>query len=214
MRKITFLLLFVSFFGYSQEKKFAFVFLNKKFDKVDLPKEEEDKVMEGHMVNIKRMAKEGKLLAAGPFDGGGGIFVFNSTDQDQVKDWLATDPGVKANRWNLETLLYTPRFGSVCLANEPYEMVGYEFIRYTANITKYNVQRAPEIAKEHDDYLRKLIQTGNVIAEGLFGDDGGILIIKGELDKKVIEADPSLNEGLYQLGYKKLYIAKGAFCEK
>ena len=142
--------------------KFVFVFLNKKADKAELPKEELDKIMAGHMANIQRLSKEGKLVVAGPFEGGGGIFIFNASATDQVKEWLNTDPGVKANRWNVEVLPYTPRMGSVCAVGEPYQMVTYEFIRYTVGITKYNVQAAPETAQRHDNYLKKLAQTGNV----------------------------------------------------
>src|SRR6478735_2054305 len=50
----------------------VFVFLHHKTDKAELPKEQVDKIMEGHMANIQKMAKEGKLLVAGPFEGGGG----------------------------------------------------------------------------------------------------------------------------------------------
>ena len=73
---------------------------------------------------------------------------------------------------------------------------------------------AAETSMKRYDYLKKIAQTGNVVAEGTFGEDGGILIIQGELQKEVIEADPSVSEGLYQIDYKKLYVAKGAFCEK
>ena len=198
----------------AQSQEFVFVFLNKKTDKVELPKAEVEKIMEGHMANIKRLAQEGKLIVAGPFDGGGGIFIFKSNSREQVKEWLGTDPGVRANRWNVEILPYTPRVGSACLAAEPISMVNYEFIRYTTHTTKYNIQQAAETSAKHDDYLKKIAQTGNVVAEGTFGEDGGILITRGELQKEVIEADPSVSEGLYQIDYKKLYVAKGAFCEK
>jgi uncharacterized protein YciI len=49
------------------------VFLHHKADKPELPKEQVDKIMEGHFANIKKLASEGKLLTAGPFEGGGGI---------------------------------------------------------------------------------------------------------------------------------------------
>ena len=183
-------------------------------DEAELPKEESDKIMAGHMANIGRLTKEGKLISAGPFEGGGGIFIFRTTLMAEAKEWLNTDPGIQANRWNVEMLPYTARIGSACPVAEPYQMVNYEFIRYTANLTKYNVQSAPETAQKHDEYLKKIAQTGNVVAEGIFGEDGGILIMKGALQKEVIEADPSLTEGLYQIEFKKLFIAKGAFCEK
>ena len=94
-------------------------------------------------------------------------------------------------------------------------MVTYQFIRYVPNIAKFNIQEAPQIFKKHDDYLKGIVKTGNVIAEGIFGDsEGGILVIRGDLQNEVIETDPAVREGLLEIEIKKLWIAKGAFCEK
>ena len=97
-----------------QPKSYTIVFLNKKPDAEKIDKATQDKLMEGHMANINRLAKEGKLLAAGPFDGGGGLFVFNTTSEIEAKSWVSSDPAVQANRWNVELLPYTPRVGSIC----------------------------------------------------------------------------------------------------
>lgn len=196
-------------------KSFVFVFLHTRSDKAELPKEEVDKIMSGHMANINKMAKEGKLLAAGPFEGGGGIFIFNTTSVDEVTEWMKADPGIQANRWKLEKLLYTPRTGSVCSVKEPYEMTMYSFVRFLPNIAKFNVQMAPETFGKHDEYLKEIKKTGNVIAEGTFGEsDGGILIMKGKVQPEVIENDPAVREGLLEIWVKELYVAKGSFCEK
>src|SRR5687768_17415336 len=96
---IFFFALVLSVSCYAQ-KQYSFVFLNKKPDAEKLPEEQSKKIMEGHMANINRLAKEGKLLAAGPFDGGGGIFILNTTSVEEGRQWLSTDPGVQANRWN------------------------------------------------------------------------------------------------------------------
>ena len=199
----------------AQPKSYVFVFLHTRSDKAELPKEEVDKIMAGHMANINKMAKEGKLQAAGPFEGGGGIFIFNSSSKENVNEWLKADPGIQANQWNVEMLLYTPRWGSVCAVKEPYEMTMYSFVRYIPNIAKFNVQEAPEIFGKHDDYLKEIKKTGNVIAEGTFGEnEGGIMIMKGKVQSEVIENDPAVREGLLELTIKDLYVAKGSFCEK
>lgn len=207
--------MFLSLSSWSQNS-YTFVFLNNKPDKKELPKEEVDKIMQGHMDNINRLAKEGKLLVAGPFEGGGGIFIFNTTSVEEAKEWLSTDPGVQANRWNVEVLPFQPRIGSVCVVGEDYEMTTYHFIRFTAQVTKVTTGNYPEILKRHDDYIREQFsKTGNIIAEGIFGDyDGGILILKGDLQQDVIEADPGVQETLLQFEIKKLWVAKGSFCEK
>ena len=198
----------------AQDPQYTFIFLNTRKDRAELPKEEVDKLMQGHLANITRLANEGKLLVAGPFDGGGGIFIFNSTSSDTVRQWLSTDPGIQANRWRLEMFPYLPRVGSVCTVSPDVEMVTYTFIRYTSTITKFNVQKAGETFKKHDDYLKQIIKTGNVVTEGIFPPrDGGILIMKGEVDPAIIEQDPSLSEALLTVDMKKLWVGKGSFCE-
>lgn len=210
---ILFLISGLTVFG--QGKNYTFIFLNKKSDAEPLTKEASDKIMEGHLANITRLAKEGKLISAGPFEGGGGIFIFNTTSIDTAKRWLSTDPGVVANRWNLEILPYKPRVGSACAVSEPYEMVTYQFVRYKKPATKSPARDYAKRFYKHDKLLKELAKTGNVVTEGIFGVyDGGILVLKSEIEKEKLEADPAVQDGLLELEIKQLWIAKGAFCEK
>lgn len=205
---VTFLMLCAG--ACAQNKSFTFVFLNNKPDKEVLSKEKSDSIMTGHMNNIGRLAKEGKLLAAGPFEGGGGIFILNTTSIDEANQWLSTDPGVKAKRWNLEVLPYTVRAGSVCPVGENFEMVFYQFVRFTPEPSA-----ASEQIKQHDDYLQGLTKDGIVIAEGIFGETrGGVLLLKADATKEIVEVDPAIKTGSLKFEMKKLYIAKGSFCEK
>ncbi len=209
------ILVLIGQMAWAQSPEYIFVFLNNNPDKTKLADDEVKKIMDGHMANIGRLAKEGKLISAGPFDGGGGIFIFKSSSIDQVQEWLKTDPGVQANRWNLKVLPYYPQHGSLCAAKEPYEMVTYQFIRYVLNITKDNINQQADLVKKHHDYLKEQRGSNNVITEGIFGAmEGGILIVNGELKNEVIENDPAVRQGLLVAEVKKLWIAKGAFCEK
>lgn len=197
------------------QENFTCVFLHKRTDLAPLSKEESDKLMEGHMANITRLAKEKKLAAAGPFDGGGGLFIFRSNSKEEVKEWLSTDPGIKAQRWNVEILAYQPRIGNVCSVSEPYEMVTYQFVHFQPNVMKFNVQNADETLGRHLAFIKELAKGGNVITEATFGSlDGGILVMKGDLQKEVILNDPAVADGLLEPDFKVLWIAKGSFCEK
>lgn len=196
---------------FSQSKTYSFVFLHKKSPAEQMPKEQLDKIMEGHLANIGRLAKEGKLIAAGPFDGGGGIFILNTTSTGEAKLWLSTDPGIQANRWDVEILPYTPRIGAVCVAKEPYEMVTYHFFRFTERPA--DRKDAEGILKQHQEFILDLKKTGNVITEGIFAPSGGILILKGELNDDPFVSDPAVQDGIISLDRKKLWIAKGSFCE-
>jgi uncharacterized protein YciI len=214
MRSFIFILLLASSLPvFSQTKTYSFVFLHKKSDAAPMPKEQLDKLMEGHMANINRLAKEGKLIAAGPFEEGGGIFILNTTSIDEAKLWLSTDPGVKANRWDIEILPYIPRIRSVCAVTEPYEMVTYNFIRFKTS--KSGTPNSQPIYSQHDIHLKQLEQKGNIVTEATFGEsNGGILVLNGDLNKEYLESDPAVREGILTLDIKKLWIAKGAFCEK
>lgn len=214
MKTLIIFFTFLSGLTFAQQTQYTIVFLNKKTDAQSVPKEQLDKIMEGHMANINRLAKEKKLLAAGPFDGGGGIFILNTTNPDEARQWLQTDPGIQAKRWDVEIFPYKPRIGSICPVSEPYEMVSYEFIRFDAIVSKFTAQDFPRIVQQHDEYLKTITATGNVVTEAIFGThDGGILVIKGSLQKEVIEADPAVQQELLNVQIKKLWIAKGSFCE-
>ncbi len=198
--------------GYAQ---YTFVFLHKKTDNEKLPDEEVKKIMDGHMANMERLAKEDKLLAAGPFEGGGGLFVLNTQNTDEAQQWLSTDPGVQAERWNIEMLPYKPRHGGICPVGENYQMVNYTFIRFTPIVDKTTASDFPELIRKHDDFLKKFAASGNVVTEATFGNyDGGILIVKSDMTPEAFSNDPGVQQGLLILDIKKLYIAKGSFCEK
>lgn len=194
--------------AFAQAKSYTFVFLNNKPDKEVLSKEKSDSIMQGHMNNIGRLAKEGKLLAAGPFEGGGGLFVLNTISVDEAKLWLETDPGVNAKRWNIEMFPFTPTVNSICPVGEKYEMVFYQFVRFTEAASSESINK-------HAEFIQQLAKEGSVVSAGTFDARGnGILILKGDVAKERVDADPLVASGSLKAEMKKLYIAKGSFCEK
>lgn len=211
MKKLLVLFAFITIHvtAFAQSKSYTFVFLNNKPDKEVLSKEKSDSIMQGHMNNIGRLGKEGKLLAAGPFEGGGGLFVLNTTSVDEAKQWLETDPGVKAKRWNIEMFPFTPTVNSICPVGEKFEMVFYQFVRFT------NAGAPADAISQHNAFVQKLNENNLVIGAGNFDNTGnGILILKADVTKEQVEADPLIASGKLKFEMKKLYIAKGSFCEK
>ena len=69
---------------------------------------ETTKVSQGHMANIQRLTKEGKMVVAGPFDGQSGdralagIFILRVASMDDAKAVAESDPAVKAGRFVYE----------------------------------------------------------------------------------------------------------------
>ncbi len=75
------------------------------------------KCFAGHMENINRLAKLGKLIVAGPLGKNDktyrGIFILNTTSLDEAKELLQTDPTIKESI--LEAELYN-WYGSAALS--------------------------------------------------------------------------------------------------
>jgi len=72
-----------------------------------------------HLKNIQRLAKEGKLIVAGPFMDNQkieGIFIFNVESVEEAKELTATDPAVKAGALEMEL---HPWYGSASLVEIP-----------------------------------------------------------------------------------------------
>lgn len=64
---------------------------------------ETKRIFEGHMANIKAMARARKLLIAGPLDDKAknelaGIFIFETTDVEEIKKLIAADPAIQSGR--------------------------------------------------------------------------------------------------------------------
>jgi len=65
-----------------------------------------DSIFHGHMANIKRLASENKLVIAGPMTENDknyeGIFVFNTGDINEARQWLSTDPAIQSKDLDAE----------------------------------------------------------------------------------------------------------------
>ncbi|SHG38885.1 YciI family protein [Flavobacterium johnsoniae] len=100
-------------------KKYVFCLL-KSGTNTKASKEETKKLFEGHMANINKLAKEGKLVVAGPFMKNDrnyrGIYIFNVETVDEAKALVATDPAIKANLLEAEL---TPWYSSAALQEIP-----------------------------------------------------------------------------------------------
>src|SRR5688572_26105915 len=97
---------------------FIVVLLVRPPNAPERPKAELDKLGEGHMATIGRLAEEGKLLKAGPFEDFSGrnvrgMFILKTASVDEAREWVATDPLVKAGRLVPEFLKWYVQKGSL-----------------------------------------------------------------------------------------------------
>lgn len=63
------------------------------------------RIQEGHMANIRRLAAEGKLALAGPFEDAGdlrGLFVLDAATMEEARALCDSDPAIAAGRLRAE----------------------------------------------------------------------------------------------------------------
>ena len=90
-------------------RSYVFCVLKTGKAKIEDP-EESRKIFAGHFANMGLMAKEKKLVLAGPFVEGApkrGMFIFNVTTIKEAEELVKTDPAVQAGVFEYElTKLY------------------------------------------------------------------------------------------------------------
>lgn len=83
-------------------KQYYFVMLTKGARRGDITDTASiNEIQRGHIANIERLAKMGKILVAGPFGDDTnwrGIFIFDCKTQEEVEALLKTDPAIAAGR--------------------------------------------------------------------------------------------------------------------
>lgn len=193
--------------SYGQDYNHVFVFLNSKPDKEEINTEAEEALQKAHRENIGKLVAEGKMIVAGPFDGGGGIFILTTGQASVAQDWLESDPAIKANRWDIELYPIKYLHGGACLAKEPYEMVSYNFARvnYVNDISSYKTNQGGNIIWE------SFVDEVDILMVGVFpNNNGGIIVYTGR--EKPLWFGNKQDEQV-SLEQMKLWVAKGSFCE-
>ena len=97
---------------------FIVVLLVRPPNAPDLPKPELEQLQEKHLANIRRLAEEGKILKAGPFEDYSGrnvrgMFILKTASLEEARAWVATDLAVKAGRLAPEFLKWYVEKGSL-----------------------------------------------------------------------------------------------------
>ncbi len=198
-----------------------FVMLNTNPAREQLPKEKVDSLQQAHLENIQRLASEGYMKAAGPFHGGGGLFIISASSKAAVEQVLQSDPAIRANRFKVDVFPLKMGIGSVCPVGDDYSMAEYLFIHYRPNPELSDIpegKKLERLNRRHNSYLIQNIRDREIIASGIFEPvEGGMLVMpKADEDEleQFMKYDPWIKNELYIWEPKMLWIAKGSFCEE
>ena len=222
--KKTFLFIGIVIFTVSVQAQVAekfFVFLNTNPDRAELPEAEVNEIHAAHRANMDSLAEAKRLLAAGPFHGGGGIQVVVATSAEDANELVLTDPAVETARFHTEIFPLSMEVGGICPVQEPYEMVEYQFIRYVPvkeAIEAEKPKKLEKYLKRHINYIKANFYKRKLIANGDFGPGmGGFVVAFKEQEDDFddfIKYDPYIRSGLYTADTRILWIAQGTFCER
>ncbi|MGH9768574.1 MAG: DinB family protein [Blastocatellia bacterium] len=184
------------------------------------------KIQEGHMANINKMAQAGKLFAAGPILGNGdlrGIFIFRAASIDEAKALAAEDPAIKAERLKLEILPWLGSKGIGVKAMEEYKKnpkMSWTMKKYHLALLRRGPQPAQpgadslKIQLDHLWNIRRMMDEGKMLAAGPFmkvGDLRGIFVFNTESAEEAkawTESDPAVKAGRVTVEIHPWLVAK------
>ncbi|WP_286745111.1 hypothetical protein [Roseivirga sp. UBA1976] len=225
--KITWLTLFLMVatqsYGQYGDGRYTFVFLNTNPDRAELPKEQVDSLQAGHLANINRLVKEKKMIAAGPFYTGGGIFLFD-TNMADTEAVLYSDPAISAGRFKLEVYPFDLMEGKLCTLwhkdEADVEMTTYYFVRFEPNKDNENIDGV-KTNRFTENLLKELKGKYKDKAElvgaiNLNTNEGQIIIYKSDQEGGIEELFANhelVKKGLMTYYHRQIYFPKGIFCE-
>ena len=222
MRKIFLSLFTLAIFSFTQlqaqtNENLFFVFLNTNANKAKLSTEQVENLQAAHLQNIEKLSDEGKLLAAGPFDTGGGFFVIHADNIEQANEIISTDPAIAANRYIIEIYPFSIRINDLCGAKKPYEMVTYQFVRITADLTYFG--DLDQMIYDNRIFMGKIANENDfVVTQGIFDEyNSGILILDVPSTEEAIEIinqHPAVQAGQLKYEVMPVWMAKGTFCKR
>lgn len=184
---------------------------------------ETQKIQEGHMANIRRLAEAGSLVAAGPVEAAEGsdlrgIFVFKGVSREEAQKLADGDPAVQAGRLRLEFLDFVGTSGigrryreEKAKAGAAFkdEMVQYQLVLFKPGI-HYKAEEQGEnatLGQLRRTWMENLLKQGKVLLAGPFGGGGaytGLFVLNAgsrEAADALLKEDPTVktNRAAYEL---------------
>ena len=158
---------------------YCFGFLNAHPGRTELPQEEAMAIQKGHLEHMGRMARQGKLLVAGPFltaGGPRGVVIYNCESVAEAEGYTKPDPAVVNKRLEMEFY----RMHAVRGLGEPlatrikadpeykYEMVQLPLLILSKTDRLPAGEVPAELGAAHFERSRKLMSEGRIRFFGRF----------------------------------------------
>jgi uncharacterized protein YciI len=198
--------------------RYYLVFLRPDPSRKPIAKEESDRIMAAHMANIRKMAADGVMIAAGPFEDKpvtiSGAFFFRLPSLEAAQKLAAADPTVVEHRNLVETHAW---MGPAGIGDEYFKLHKQDpatpenmqphplFLMYRGRAWQEKGGAADGWLARHGAYISELRQKGKLGAAGSVEGEGdlvGVVIFKaipGEEAEALLKDDPAVREGVLRL---------------
>ena len=102
--------------------------------------------------------------------------------------------------YSLDIVFCELRMGNPCDLVDKVGNTSLTMVKYNSHITKFNVQDSPELFRMHDEHIKNIISAGNVVLEGVLdNDDGGFMLMIGNVEDQVLNLDPAVVNGIIEV---------------
>jgi len=199
------------------------VYLRPDPARARIEKEDGDRIMAAHMANIHKMADDGVLKAAGPFDDTpstiSGIFVMQADTFEAAKRIAAQDPTVLAHRNTVDVHVWNAPAGIgdayfKLHKADPKTPEGMAIHPYVVLLPGPNWEAgAPSIA-EHDRYVQSLRTQKKLAAAGSIeapDDEFAVVVFRPAVAmedvQRLMDDDPAVKAGVIKAEYHKWWCA-------
>jgi uncharacterized protein len=188
--------------------KYYLVLLSRPAGAPTLGKKEAENLQEQHMANIKKMARDHKIVIAGPFIDDTdlrGVFVFQADSVAEAADWAASDPAIQAGHlvaeihgpWLIDSDLIHPSAESSAL--EHYSLV----LMKRADKWKVDAVGFNFVMRDYPPFTKEMLAQGYVALGGVFpfnvpGSLRAVTIFRVGTGQTatLLKDDPTVKEGL------------------
>ena len=191
-------------------KYYCFGFLNAHPQRAEMPQEKLMEIQKGHLAHMGTMAKQGKLLVAGPFmtEGGPrGVVIYNCSSVAEATSYTEPDPAVVNKRLTMEFYkMHAPEglgepLASMSKADPAYKYQMVQLPLFILSKTEKSERVPPATGQAHYQRSLKLMEEGKLRFFGRFEDApeklGVYVYSKMTLDeaKALMDEDPLVKGG-------------------
>lgn len=183
---------------------YQLVLLVRPTDAPQLDPDAAQKLQDAHMANIRKLAKQGKLVLAGPFLDDTplrGIFVLKTESPVEAKHWISTDPAMQSNRLAPEFHIWIQPTNTFSTPPESNPMENYALVIYDKAESFHWGNGSDPVFQRHIEYVRKQRESGKLAAGAPFRDGSGksmeLLIFATSLEEasQIVAQDPLVVAG-------------------